>query len=148
MADNQPVSNLPLTALIPRGIEKAGALHQVVVIDQGGSGAESLVTSTNPFAVSTSVPSGVASGRKTIAVTNTAVQLIVASTPCKRVDIKAFSANVNDIVVGDSSIVYTLATRTGFFLSSGDSYHIEIDDVSKVYINGAINEGVTFTYYT
>ncbi len=94
------------------------------------------------------VPTALSPGRKTIAVTNTAVQLVAVSTPCTKVDIKAFSANVNDIVIGDSSIVYTLGFRTGFFISSGESYHIEIDDVSKIYINGAINEGVTFTYYT
>ena len=93
-------------------------------------------------------PSALVPGRRVIAVTNTAVALVAVSTPCKRVDIKAISTNTDYIVVGDASVVFTLATRTGFPLSGDESYHIEIDDVSKVFINGTATQGVTFTYYT
>lgn len=148
MADNQPVSNLPLTALTPRSIDKGGNLYQVVVIDQGGAGAEDLVTSTNPFVVSTSIPTSLKEGRQVISVTNTAVQLTAVSSSCKRIDIKAIASNTQDIVIGSSSVNFTLATRTGFAISAGESYHIEIDDPSKVYINGTAGEGVTYTIFT
>jgi len=92
-------------------------------------------------------PSELIDGRKTVSATNTAVQLVAISTPCKRVDMRAISSNTDYVVVGGAGVVYTLASRTGFPLSADDSYHIEIDDVSKIYINGLAGEGVTFTYY-
>lgn len=63
MADNPLVSNGPTqdnTVLKPRGVDKGGVVTQVVTLDLGGAGAESLVAGSIPVTGSVSVtPSSV-----------------------------------------------------------------------------------------
>ena len=91
-------------------------------------------------------PSTIVSGRKTVAVANTAVRLLAATTTCRRVIIQALRNNVGDIVVGDSAAVLTAGSESGIVLPQFNSISFDIDDVYKVYINGAAADGVSFIY--
>lgn len=90
----------------------------------------------------------VSDGRKVVTTAGTRVAL-AASTVCKKVDIGALSTNTGIIVVGGITCVAAAGTRRGFALSAGDKYLIEIDNLSKLYLDSTVNgEGVSFTYYT
>lgn len=85
---------------------------------------------------------GIAEGSVTDASTGTAIS---GAQVCKRVDITAKTGNTDTVWVGGSSI----SSGNGTPLESGDSYSLEIDDLSNVYIFADTNgEGVTFTYFT
>jgi len=86
----------------------------------------------------------VASGRKVVAITNTAI--VIGSAACKTIFITALATNTNPIVWGDSGVVYTEAIRQGASLYPNDKVTISIDNLSKIYINGAAGDGVSFTY--
>lgn len=83
-------------------------------------------------------------------VTNTAIgngaaeQIVVASTPCKKVIITAHHSNTGRITVGGSGVT----DGYGIILYAGDSSHeIEIDDVNKIYVIASVNdEDATGTY--
>jgi hypothetical protein len=91
---------------------------------------------------------GIANGRKTVTVAATA-ETLAGATTCQRVDITAETDNTGIIVVGGSTCVALLATRQGTPLSAGDSYSIDIDDLSDVYIDATVSgDGVSFTYFT
>ena len=98
-------------------------------------------------AVSTTPASSIVSGRKVVAVTNTAVRLVAATTTCTRVVIQALRNNTGDIVIGDASAVLTVGSESGIVLPVYNSISIDIDDVYKLYINGAANDGVSFLYF-
>lgn len=101
-----------------------------------------------PVPVTTPVTTGLNTGRKTVTTAGTAVA-IASSTTCKWVAITAETDNTDIIVVGDSGVVASLATREGVPLSAGDSIVIPIDNLSDVYIDSLVNgEGVTFLYGT
>lgn len=88
----------------------------------------------------------ITAGRKVVAVDNTAVA-IGSVAKCHVIFITALPGNTDYIVVGGSGAVYSPAgSTTGKILYAGDSITIEIDDISKVYINGKANDGVTFSY--
>lgn len=92
-------------------------------------------------------PENINEGRKAIAADNTAVALVASSTKCKQLFITAEVDNTEPVVIGGSAVVYNpTGSRTGKLLYAGDSITIDINDVSKVYINGKANDGVTFTY--
>jgi len=75
-----------------------------------------------------------------VAVTNTAVAIISSSTPVVGVIIQALASNVNNIKVGDSSVV----SSSGFELQPGQAVGLAIDNLNKVYINGTVADGVCF----
>jgi len=83
-------------------------------------------------------------GRKVVSVENTAV--VLGSGACKAVFVTALTSNTDVVVIGGSGVIYDSGTRTGKILYPGDSITINIDNLSKIYINGKANEGVTFSY--
>jgi len=88
----------------------------------------------------------ITNGRKVVAVSNTALA-IAPSARSQVVFITALPGNSTYIVVGGTGLVFSPATSTtGKILYAGDSITIEIDDVSKIFINGTANDGVTFAY--
>lgn len=108
-------------------------------IEQGSSGnLTSLVTNgvnVLPYSI-------VGSGVQTVTTAGTRVAL-ASTTAIKSVTVRAKSVNTGLIYVG-SSIV---ASSNGFQLSAGETVSIDIDNLSKVYIDSAVNEeGVSFIY--
>lgn len=85
------------------------------------------------------------SGRKVVAVTNTAVALST-SQACKTVFITALIGNTNPVVVGGSGVIYTEAVRTGKLMYPGDSITISIANLEDIFINGEANDGVSYAY--
>lgn len=93
-------------------------------------------------------PTTPTSGRRVVAVAGTALALIGSSAPCKKVDVTAELDNTGVIVIGASTVIATLATRTGTPLSAGDYISIEITDANILFINSTVTgDGVTYTYY-
>ena len=93
---------------------------------------------------------GIADGRKVVAVAGTAETLVAGSTPCKKVNITAEVDNTLAVVVGGSTVVAALATRRGMPLLPGESTGwFEIDDLLDIYLNAIVaGEGVTYIYLT
>lgn len=85
-------------------------------------------------------------GRKVVAVTNTAIALTSTSKLCEEVFITALSTNVDVVVIGGPTVVYTEATRTGRSMNPGDSIVLKIHDLNKVFVNGTSADGVAFAY--
>jgi hypothetical protein len=91
------------------------------------------------------LPENFSDSRKVVAVEGTALA-IGSAAKCKVVFVSALPGNTDLIVIGGSTVIYDLATRTGKILYAGDSITIEIDDISKIYINGKAGDGVAFSY--
>jgi len=111
----------------------------MATVEQGSSGnLTSLVTNgvnVLPYSI-------VGSGVQTVTTAGTRVAL-ASTTAIKSVTVRAKSVNTGLIYVG-SSIV---ASSNGFQLSAGETVSIDIDNLSKVYIDSAVNEeGVSFIY--
>uniref|UniRef100_A0A6M3KKS2 Uncharacterized protein n=1 Tax=viral metagenome TaxID=1070528 RepID=A0A6M3KKS2_9ZZZZ len=91
------------------------------------------------------------SGRKVVAAAGTAVTLESDRREVAVVIITAETgtvANTGYIVVGDSDVDETAATRTGHPLAAGDSLTLYGVDLSKVYIDAGVSgDGVTFLYW-
>lgn len=86
-------------------------------------------------------------GRKTVATTGTELQLTSTPTRIRSLIITAETDNTGVIVVGGSTVVADLATRRGTPLNAGESVSLDVDDLSKVWIDTTVNgDGVTFTY--
>lgn len=85
-------------------------------------------------------------GRKLVAVTNTAI--VLGSAACRTIWINALTTNANVVVIGGSGVVFTEASRTGKILYPGDGMTIDIDNLSKLYVNGTANDGISFSYTT
>ena len=84
-------------------------------------------------------------GKKTVTTAGTAVQLTTTSTPAKMVRITANGANTGNIFVGGS----TIDSTRGKQLVTLQDIQLEIDDLSKVYIDASVNgEGVTYVFTT
>lgn len=81
------------------------------------------------------------SGQVSVSTPGTAVPLTATSTLVSIVTIKANSANVGAVYVGDSSVTST----TGLVLSAGESVDVKIDDINKIYIDAA-NSGDGVSY--
>jgi hypothetical protein len=93
------------------------------------------------------VPSAIGTGRKTVTSPGTAEKLVATATPCVAVTITALRGNTGVIQVGDASVKAAAGTQQGTPLQYLDSITLEIDDVSKIYIDATVaNEGVAFTY--
>lgn len=100
-----------------------------------GGGGSSTITE--------SVPTSLGSGQKAVAAAGTQVSLVAVVTDCKSVTVKAKTTNTGFIYVGASSV----SSSDGFILSAGDTVSLDINDVSKVYIDASVNnEGVSFLY--
>lgn len=108
---------------------------------------DQIITALNTLVAGQGQVSAINQGTKSIAVTNTAVQL-GSDTTIKRVIISTPFSNSDVIVFGGSGVIFTEASRTGAVLSQGASVDIPIDNLNKVYINGTAGDKVSFTYYT
>lgn len=118
-----------------------GAIFLNASIPAGSNiiGAVTVSGSANP-----TTPTALLNGGKKVSVTHTAVAIAV-STSCVALVITAASTNVNPIFVGNSSVTDDYFTTTsGEELQPGGSTGIAIDNLSKVFINGTANEGVSY----
>jgi len=89
----------------------------------------------------------VADARKTVTTAGTRVALVASSTPARQVFITALSGNTGVICVGGSTVVASLATRTGVPLDAGDVLAIDVANLATIYIDSTVNgEGVSFLY--
>ncbi len=71
----------------------------------------------------------------------TAVQISSTSTPIKAISIKALSTNTGIVYVGDADV----DSSNGRELEAGESIDIDIDNLTKVWIDVSVNgEGVSF----
>lgn len=83
----------------------------------------------------------IVNGKKTVTTAGTRVQLTTTSTGIHTVSVRALTGNTGLIYIGNSAV----ASTTGVELSAGDAITITINDLSKVYIDSAVNgEGVTY----
>jgi len=88
-------------------------------------------------------PDTIGNGAKTVTTAGTAEQLTTTSTVCKWVTIMAKGANTGNIFVGGASV----SSTSGISLVPLQTIELEIDDLSKVYIDSSVNsEGVQYTY--
>lgn len=91
-------------------------------------------------------PLNLTDGRKVVTTAGTRVQLSSTSVPCKAVNITALSGNTGTIVVGGSTVVASLSTRSGTPLDKNDSCTVEISNLNKVYVDATVSgEGVSFS---
>lgn len=92
--------------------------------------------------------SSIGHGRKTVTTAGTPVTLAASATPSRRVTIVALDTNTGQIAVGGSGVVAASgATRTGVILNAGDTYELDINDLSKVYLDATVSgEGANFAY--
>lgn len=113
------------------------------ILNQVFNDADGSVTlNTQPAA------SSIGHGRKTVTTAGTPVALAASATPSRRVTIMALDTNTGQIAVGGSGVVAASgATRTGVILSAGDTYELDINDLSKVYLDATFSgEGASFAY--
>jgi len=93
------------------------------------------------------LPSTIVDGRKTVVAAGTAEKLVATATACRQVTITALLTNNDYVVVGSSTVVAASGTRRGIPLVAGQSITMDIDDVSKIYIDAVVTgEGVSFMY--
>ena len=104
---------------------------------------------TNPdgvpkkFSVIVASPSGVGSGQTSVTTAGTAVPLSTTSTSILSVTVKANIGNVGNIFIGGS----TVSSSVGFILGQGDGISLEINNLTKVYIDAANNaDGCSYIY--
>lgn len=91
----------------------------------------------------TLVPHTLGNAIVNVTTAGTRVQLTATSTPILSVVIKAKTANTGTIYVGNSAV----SSSNGFVLLAGDTVSIEIDDLSKIYLDASVNgEGITYLY--
>lgn len=117
-------------------------ITRVSLVDSSGQpvASPSAATSNNI------IPSTIGDNRKVVASAGTA-EALAASTACKSVVITAETDNTGTISVGGSTVVAALGTRRGTPLGAGESVAIDIDNLSKVFIDATVTgDGVTYTY--
>lgn len=87
-------------------------------------------------------------GRLAVTVAGTPQKLESTNTPCKKVDITAFTSNTGFVVIGDKTVIAATATRRGTPLMAGQTLTMYVQDLSVIYADAEVaGEGVTFTYY-
>ena len=97
----------------------------------------------NEDEVLTRIPETIGDGSKTVTTAGTEVQLTSTATKCFYVIITALTTNTGTIWVGGS----TVASGRGVPLVSLQSCRIDIDDLSKIYIDSTVNgEGVSYCF--
>lgn len=124
----------------------------VIVVDQNGKpvtfGANGqIVIPMSQGRGVTPPPTVLGSGRKTVTTPGTAEKLTSAVTVCRKVILTAPVNNGGEVYVGDSSVSAVASSQKGLLLLPTGSATIDIDDVSKIWIDATVaGEGVTFTY--
>lgn len=86
----------------------------------------------------------VGTGNATVATAGIAVQLSATSIPCKRVIVHAVGGH---IVVGDSNVDYTAASRKGIWLAKTQRETFLVDNVNQLYIDAASDSTLVSYYY-
>lgn len=122
----------------------------VGLVDANGDKIESLaVTNAGTFPVqTTSSITGIGHGVTTVTAAGTD-EVLAGSTACKRVTIQAQTDNTGKIAVGASGVDATVATGDGVLLDAGDVFELDIDDLSKIYIDATVSgDGVRYCYFT
>ena len=110
----------------------------MAVIEQGGLN----LTSSTVISVNLLPGTIVGNGVTTVTTAGTRVALS-SSTSIASVTVKASATNTGYIYVGSSSV----SSSNGFQLSARDAVSIDIDNLSKVYIDSSVNgEGVSYIY--
>jgi hypothetical protein len=90
---------------------------------------------------------GLGNGRQTVANAATAAQLSTTSVRANWVTITAETDNTGIIVVGDSTVVASLATRKGHPLTVGASKTFLIHNLQEIYLDTTVNgDGVSYVY--
>jgi hypothetical protein len=90
-------------------------------------------------------PTAQLSARIPIAVTNTAVRFTATSTPTKLIYVEALETNIGKVAIGALSTVSIVAgSEIGLQLVAGEKVPIEIDDLNKLYVNGAASDGIVY----
>lgn len=91
-------------------------------------------------------PAGsIISGRATVASAGTRVQLSTTSTAVLSIAVQAATDNTSAVTVGGPDVVGAIATRKGIALAAGASISLDVNDLSKVYVD-AITSGDDVTY--
>jgi hypothetical protein len=128
-------------------IDGASAHVQRVKVTWGAAGSASDASASNPLPVTLATVTGISDSRKVVTTAGSRVQL--ASLACKEVILTAETDNTGIVVVGGSTVVAALATRTGVPLSAGDSFSFAIDNTSDIYLDSTVSgDGVTYVVLT
>lgn len=110
----------------------------MATIEQGSlnlSSATVISVNLNPATI-------VGNGKTTVATAGVATQL-ASSTSIVSVTIRALASNTNKIYVGSASV----SSTNGFQLSPQETVSLDINNLSKVYIDADVSgEGVTYIY--
>lgn len=116
------------------------------IIDSG-----TLTSITNTVKISTDPGyTGIYNGRRIVATSGDAIQLITADTVCYKVILTALTNDTGVICVGGSDVDAAVQTRIGIPLVAGQSITLPIDNVNKVWIDSTVSgsvDGVTFIYF-
>ncbi len=84
----------------------------------------------------------VGSGQTTVTTAGTPV-VLASSTATASMTIRAFSTNTGKIYVGSAGV----SSSTGFILSADETVSLDLDNLSKIFINSSVNgEGVSYIY--
>lgn len=129
--------NVSGTFVLPPDINLQTISGSTVSVDTGNSDAGTqrvVVASDQPsIPVSFGGNSTVRDGTGTLAATNVAEQIIVASTTTGEVTVQNDLDNSNDMFVGN-------ATSQSIQLAPGMSYTLNVDNANKVYVKGTIGD--------
>lgn len=118
----------------------------VLVYGWDGSTWVEIAVDSNGVVQVNSGATALTAGRKVVAVTNTAI--VLGSVACRTIWINALTTNGDVVVIGGPGVVFTEASRTGKILYPGDGITIDIDNLSRIYVNGTANDGISFSYTT
>ena len=97
----------------------------------------------NEIEVLPRLPTSITDGSKNVTTAGSRVQIVTATTYCIRIIITAKAANTGTIWVGGA----TVANGSGIPLVALQSVLIDIDDLSKIYLDSTVSlEGITYAY--
>lgn len=89
----------------------------------------------------------IGSGRTVVSSAGTATKLTSAVTVCRKVTVTALDTNGDRMFIGGSNVKAAAGFEVGVLLNPTGSVEIDIDDVSKVWVDaGTSGNGVTYTY--
>ncbi len=138
--DEERLKPLPVIVVDHRGrpVNMQSQGGNIMIPMPGGSGRSG----------GTPPPSAIVSGRKTVTTPGTPVKLLATATACKKVMATAPSSNGGTVYIGGITTSAVAGSEQGLMLLPTGSALIEIDDVSKLYIDAtSAGEGVTFAYF-
>lgn len=146
MADNVDIT--PGTGKTVATDDISGVQYQRVKVTWGADGTATDTSASSPLPVTVTTITAIGDGRKVVTTAGTRVTL-ASSTAIKQVVITAETDNTGYVVVGGSTVVAALATRTGIPLNPGDSVALEIDNLADVYLDSIVSgDGVTYAYFS